>query len=281
MTGANDAQADFWEELAPAWLASEAHSEIVSQRFGVLAMDRLALQPGQRVLDVGCGSGATTLELARRVGPHGEALGADIAESMVAAAADRAEASQVANARFVQADVQVADLGEGTFDAAFSRFGVMFFSDPVSAFGNLKRALRPGGALAIACWQNVFANEWMLVPGAAVVSVTGALPPMPGPDEPGPFSLSDPAKVRQLLGAAGFRDVEVTPQAEVIVMPASQIDSMVELTSRVGPVREALRTADDETRSRILGAVHDALTGKVELGHLRLNAGAFVVTARA
>src|SRR5207302_1573289 len=95
-------------------------------------------------------------------------------------------------------------LDEVAFDAAYSRFGVMFFGDPVAAFTNLRRALRPGGRLAFVCWQNVFANEWMLVPGAAAASVTGSLPQMPEPDAPGPFSLAEPDRVRSILGAAGF-----------------------------------------------------------------------------
>ena len=121
--------------------------------------------PGQRVVDLGCGSGRTTLELAARVGPGGEAVGVDISAGMLARARERAARSGTGNVEFVYADVQVHELGEALFDAAYSRFGVMFFADPVAAFANIRKALRPGAVLSFVCWQSVFDNEWMLHPG--------------------------------------------------------------------------------------------------------------------
>jgi SAM-dependent methyltransferase len=279
-TEPNTEQAAYWEELAPSWLAGEQHSEKVSQRFGRLAMERLHLQPGHRVLDIACGSGLTTLELAALVGHDGQADGVDIAPALVAAARQRAGDAHVGNARFTVADVQTDDLGEG-YDAAFSRFGVMFFADPVTAFARIRGALRPGAPFAFAAWQNLFANEWMFVPGSAVVAVTGVLPPMPGPGEPGPFSLAEPGRIEELLAGAGFADVEVDTVDETIVLPADDIGSLVDLSSRVGPVREALRTADAATSERILAAVRDAIDAKVADGEVRLTAGAFVARARA
>jgi SAM-dependent methyltransferase len=278
---ANARQAAFWEELAPSWLEGEQHSEKVAGRFGRHAMDRLALSPGQRVLDVGCGSGLTTRELARRVGPGGEAIGADIAPAMVAAAERLAAGDGVTNARFLTADVQTDDLGRTTFDAVYSRFGVMFFADPELAFTRLRGALRPGGTLAFACWQDLFSNEWMFVPGAAVITATGVMPPMPEPGEPGPFSLADPDRVTALLGAAGFTGIEVRAVAETVVLPHEDVASLTELAQHVGPVREALREADEETRQRVLAAVADALEAKVVDGELRLSAAALIVAANA
>lgn len=275
----NQPQADFWDEIAPAWASSERHTEFVSRRFGLLALDGLRLEAGQRVLDVGCGTGATTLELAGLVAPNGEALGVDISAAMVkiASAKDRGEH----HARFEVADVQVEDLGAGCFDAVFSRFGVMFFADPTAAFTHIRTMLRTGGRLAFTCWQDLFSNEWMFVPGTAVVGVTGELPPMPGPGEPGPFSLSDPERIRALLSEAGFEDVEVTSHSEIVALPTSELDSIVALSRSVGPLREALREADDELASRLLDAVRQALLGKVDTGELRLSAAAHIVTARA
>jgi SAM-dependent methyltransferase len=200
---ANVEQVEFWSELAPTWFELEDQLEEVGGPPGELAMDRLGLLPGQRVVDLGCGLGRTTLALAARVGPGGEVVGVDISAEMLTQGRDRAARLGAENVEFVHADAQVHDFGQARFDAAYSRFGVMFFSDPVAAFANIRRALRPGGTLSFVCWQGVFDNDWMLVPGAAAAEVTGTLPPMPGPEEPGPFSLADPARVRAVLGAGG------------------------------------------------------------------------------
>ena len=281
MTQANAAQAAFWQELAPSWLAAEQHSSKVAARFGQRAIDRLDPGPGQRVLDIGCGSGPTTIDLARRVGPDGQAVGVDIAPALVTAARRRAESTDVANAQFTVADVQTDDLGATPFDGAFSQFGVMFFADPEAAFARIHSLLRPGSAFAFACWQNLFANEWMFIPGAAAISVTGTMPPMPGPGEPGPFSLSEPGRIDELLAGAGFHDIEVESVAEIVVLPASDVESLVALSQRVGPAREALRTADDDTGRQIIAAIREALEAKVGDGELQLTAAAFVARACA
>jgi SAM-dependent methyltransferase len=280
-TGENLEQAAFWEELAPSWLRAEHHSEKVAGTFGRQAIERLAPTPGQRVLDIGCGSGPTTIELAREVGPAGEAVGADISPTLVAAAQQRAESAGVANASFVVADAQRDELGQAAFDAVFSRFGVMFFADPDQAFARLRRALRPGGSLGFVCWQDLFANEWMFVPGSAVIAVTGVFPPMPEPGQPGPFSLADPDRVNGLLTATGFTDIQIDPINETVVLPEADVASMASLSQSVGPVREALRQVDDETRHQVAAAVTEALEAKVVDGELRLSAGALLVTAAA
>ncbi len=281
MATANDEQSGFWEALAPDWLAAERHTEMVSTPFGVAAMERLGLHPGERVLDVGCGSGSTTVELARRTGSDGSAVGVDIAPSMIAAAAEHAATAGVENATFAVADAQTDSLGSPPFDAVFSRFGVMFFSDPTQAFVNIRSGMRPAGRLAFACWDQIFANEWMFVPGAAVVSVTGALPPMPGPGAPGPFSLSEVGVVEGLLTGAGFTHVEATPYSHPVVLPESELESLIALSRRVGPVREALRTVDADTAERIDEAVRAALRERLADGVVQLSAAALIVTAIA
>jgi len=278
---ANTEQAEFWEQRAPEWLALESRLEQTGGLPGELAMDRLDLRPGQRVVDLGCGGGRTTLELAARVGPGGQVVGVDISAGMLAAGRERAARLGAGNVEFVHADVQVHDLGEGQFDAAYSRFGVMFFTDPAAAFGNVRRALRPGAALSFVCWQSVFDNEWMLIPGAAVAAVTGSLPPMPGPGEPGPFSLADPDRVRAVLGAAGFGCVDVTPHADQIVISEAGIPEAASASVRTGAAREALRDADEQTRERALAAVEEALRARLQDGQVRASRGVLLVTGRA
>jgi SAM-dependent methyltransferase len=278
---ANIEQAEFWSQFAPTWLELEDQLEEVGGPPGELAMDRLELLPGHKVVDLGCGTGRTTLELASRVGPSGQAVGVDISAEMLARGRERAARLGIRNVEFVHADIQVHDFGESRFDAAYSRFGVMFFTDPVTAFANVGRALRPGGALSFVCWQGVFDNEWMLIPGAAVAEVIGSLPPMPGPGEPGPFSLADPGRVRAVLEAAGFGSVTITPHADHIVISEDRIPEVAVASARAGGVREALRDADDHTRQRALAAIEQALRGRVQDGEVRASRGVLLVAASA
>jgi len=151
----------------------------------------------------------------------------------------------------------------------------------VTAFANVGRALCPGGVLSFVCWQGVFDNEWMLIPGAAVAEVIGSLPPMPGPGEPGPFSLADPGRVRAVLEAAGFGSVTITPHADHIVISEDQIPEVAVASARAGGVREALRDADDHTRQRALAAIEQALRGRVQDGEVRASRGVLLVAASA
>jgi SAM-dependent methyltransferase len=278
---ANVEQAEFWAELAPTWLEQEDQQEEVLAPPGELAMDRLELLPGQRVVDLGCGSGRTTLELAARVGPGGAATGVDISAEMLARGRERAARLGAGNVEFVHADVQVHDFGEARFDAAYSRFGVMFFADPVAAFGNVRRALRPGGALSFACWQAGSDNEWMFIAAAAVAEVTGSAPAVPGPDGPGPFSLADPARVRAVLGAAGFGSIVITPHTDYLVISEDRIPEVAATRARSGGVRQALRDADDQTRQRALAAIEAALRARLRDGEVRMSRGVLLVTGSA
>lgn len=275
----NATQGEYWERRSSSWIEAEAYTTLVTGSFGRRAMDLLALGPGQRVLDVGCGTGRTTIDLAGRVSPDGTTVGLDIAPSMLRVARASADGKGVDNIEFIVGDAQSDDLGREAFDAVFSQFGVMFFSDPEAAFSNLHRALRKGGRIAFACWQEVFANEWMLVPGSAVLTVTGELPPMPDPGQPGPFSLADPDHLDRLLLGAGFGSIDVLPHAEQVVVSEDQLEMVVEAACRVGAVREALEANDDPGfHEELRSAVHAALMERVRDGHLRLGAAAFVVT---
>ena len=274
-------QARYWADRAESWINAEDYLRRISDVFTDAAFEALAVQPGDRVIDVGCGTGRTTLELARRV-VDGSALGVDIAEEMLARARELADEVSVSNASFVRADVQVEDLGTGSFDAAFSRFGVMFFADPVAAFANIRKALTPGGRLAFLCWKGVFENEWMLVPGMAVVSVTGELPPLPGEGEPGPFSLEDEGRIRTVLEGAGFANVTVEAQPRQIVIAANEIEQFVTMAKDVGAIREALeKITDTEAPARIQDALREALQQRLDNGHASLSAAAWLVTATA
>jgi SAM-dependent methyltransferase len=280
---ANDEQAAFWSRIAPEWLEldDQLALEVLGALPGRLAMDQLNVLPGQRVLDLGCGTGRTTLELAALAGSAGAVAGVDISAELLARG--RAEAARLGidAAQFLHADVQVSDLGGSQFDAAYSRFGVMFFANPVAAFANVRKALRPAGMLSFVCWSGVPENDWAMVPVAAVAQVTGSLPSMPGPGEPGSFSLADPDRIREVLGTAGFGDIQVTARADEIVLSEGDITGFAATAFELIRFAGALEDADQQTCARALAAIEQGLRARLQDGQVRLSRRVLLVTARA
>lgn len=281
MSFVNKEQAEFWSERASTWVQVDEKLEAVSGVPGQLAIDRLQLRPDLHVVDLGCGTGRTTLQLAGLVGPGGTVVGADIAQEMLNAGVKRAEQKQVKNVEFRHLDVQSGGLGEQTFDAAYSRFGVMFYADPVAAFTNVHRALRPGGTLSFVCWMPIDQNEWMMVPGMTAVTVTGQVPNMPGPDEPGPFSLADPEKVEGILDRAGFKDVDIVPHQDSATITEKEIDTMSDISTRVGAVNEIIKASGEEMREPVRAAIADAYRQRAVDGQVHLSRGVLLVRGKA
>jgi len=217
---ANEAQSKRWndEHWAASWHKRERLTEAVSPYLLQIAGAR----PGRRVCDIGCGGGALTLALAQVVAPDGQAVGIDISAPLLQLARHRAEQAGATNARFVQVDVQTTPLGEEPFDLAVSQFGVMFFDEPLAAFGAVRRLLGAGGRFVFACWQGVERNPWHV--GTALRPLLPP-PPVPGPGKSpaGPFVLGDDEYVRDLLGAAGFGSVEGTPHETTVRAPADAV----------------------------------------------------------
>lgn len=271
----------YWSDRAATWLEDQDALEVFGGAPGEAAMDRLAPRPGERILDIGCGGGVTTVALGQRVAPGGTVLGLDIAPGMVAGARRRAEAAGCENATFTVGDAQVADLGDGAFQGAFSRFGIMFFADPVAAFANIRRCLAPGGRLSFCCWQPPMANEWMTVPTMVALGVLGMAPPQPDPAAPGPFAFADPDFVRSVLEAAGFGDGDIDLRNDVVELPEADIAARAASSLRQGMVAELLKDAADDTRQRVQAALVDTLQGRVQRGIVPLSRGYQLVTARA
>ena len=283
MAAENAEQRTYWNEQAgPLWVTYQERLDRQIGPHGDAALAKLAPAQGERVLDLGCGCGDTSLALARAVGAAGRVLGLDLSEPMLARARERAAAAGLANVAFRAADVQTAPLERGTFDAAFSRFGVMFFADPAAAFANVRRALRPGGRVVFACWRPVAENPWILVPmAAAMPHVT--LPPPPPPGAPGPFAFGDAARVRGILEAAGFAAIEIEP-AEVPMLPGGgDVDEAADTFLEVGPLASALREAGagDAVRARVRGAVRDAFASHARNGRVELGSAIWLVRARS
>ena len=240
-------------------------------------MDLLAPAPGERVLDIGCGCGHTTLALAERLGSTGQATGLDISRPMLEVGRARPVAKGLAAIAFREADAQQDDLGQGQWDGVFSRFGVMFFSDPVAAFANLRRSLRPGGRLAFVCWRPFAENDWMRIPMMAALPLLS--PPAPAdPTAPGPFAFADPERVMGILQGAGFTDLSIAPFDTRI--GGSGLEQTVALTLKVGPLGSALRESPDLAQA-VAAAVKAALEPYETPEGVLMPAAVWLVSARA
>lgn len=279
--GPNADQIRYWNGDGGArWLASHEIIHRQVESIGLHALDRAELAPNDRVLDVGCGVGATTIEIARRVGPNGAVVGLDVSQPLLSRALDRAFEAGIANASFVRADAQTASLPEGAFDAIFSRFGVMFFHDPEAAFRNLRRALRPGGRLTFLCWCALADNPWAHVPLEAVSMLVPL--PAPAPGAPGPFAFAEPDRVRTFLQGAGFSGVDFEKlDREVHVAGGADLDETAAFMTRVGPAARALAEAGPEVRAAAVAAIREALTPHHTPAGVRMASATWVVRGRA
>jgi len=277
---ANPEQHQYWNETAgPKWAQLSDVIDTQIAPLGGEAMDRIGVGAGQRVLDVGCGCGQTTLELARRVGAEGAVLGADISRPMLESARDRALEAGLRNARFEHSDAQVHPFEAEAFDLVFSRFGVMFFSDPVAAFANLLRALRPGARLGFVCWQALAQNAWMLRPMAAVAPLLSLQPPS-DPHAPGPFAFADADRVTRILQDAGFGSVAVEGmERELLVGGGASLDDTVGFLLQMGPAGAALRDAAEDVRNKAAAAVRDAIAPFETEAGVRMPAAAWLFQA--
>jgi SAM-dependent methyltransferase len=243
-------------------------------------MERARIVPGERVLDVGCGCGATSRALAALVGPTGSVHGVDISAPLRARATALAREAGLANVRFTNADAQTHSFEPGSVDVVFSRFGVMFFADPPAAFRNLRGALRRGGRVAFVCWQALGENPWLMVPLGAAAQHLTLTPPAPG--APGPFAFADPDRVRGILEQAGLGRVEHESLRTTLTVGGGGLDEAVRfLLEGVGPTSAALREADPAVRPRVYAAVREAMAPFVTPEGVRMPAAAWIVTATA
>ncbi|MGI9590766.1 MAG: class I SAM-dependent methyltransferase [Myxococcota bacterium] len=280
--GPNAEQFTYWNEEAGAkWVELQERLDTGIGPLGLEAIARAAPRAGERVLDVGCGCGQTTLQLSERVGEGGSVLGVDLSMPMLERARERAAQTGVAQVRFEQGDAQIFPFEPGSFDLVFSRFGVMFFAEPPEAFAALLRATRSGGRIAFLCWRGAELNPFMSVPYLAVAKHV-ELPPPPPPGTPGPLSFADEDRVRDILGSAGWSQVTFeTWQREFLVGGRGNLDDAVDFSLRVGPVTRALRMAEGELdMEAITRSVREAIAPYVTDEGVRMPCAPALVTAR-
>lgn len=278
--GPNAQQISYWNEISgPKWaeLGDTIDEQIAP--LGLEGIDAAAPRPGERVLDVGCGCGHTTLELAARVGAEGSVVGADISSPMLDEARRKAAQSNASNVDFIQVDAQTHDFEPNSFDVLFSRFGVMFFADPVAAFSNMLGALRPGGRMVFVCWQEITRNPWMFVPaGAAAKHVQ--MPPPPDLAGPGPFAFADRERVVDILSRAGFAQAEGRALDRQVCMAAGlDLEQAARFIMQMGPAGAALREAGPEVIEAAAASVQEALRPHMTERGIEMDASAWIFSA--
>jgi SAM-dependent methyltransferase len=235
-------------------------------------VDQVAAQNASTVIDVGCGTGATTLAIARRLGQGSRCTGVDLSEQMIELARRRAGGEDT-TAEFVVADAQRHRFAPGAADVIASRFGVMFFDDPAAAFANLRAAARDGGALRAVAWRGAEHNPFMTAAEEAAAGLI-TLPPRP----PGQFAFADRERVREILTASGWSDVDVAPVDFACAFPAGQLDAYL---GSMGPVGRALAEHDEATRARVVERVRPAFDHFRHGEEVRFTAACWLVAAVA
>ncbi len=275
---ANADQIAYWNgPIAERWTREEEALDRAFAPFTRKLLDGAALRPGERVLDVGCGCGTLTLAAADAVGASGTIAGIDVSVPMLARATERAAGR--ANVSFWSADAATFPF-DRTFDVAISRFGVMFFQEPVVAFAHLRTALGKGGRIAFACWRTVAENEWVRVPYEAALAHIPPDPP-PGPEQPGPFSFGDRARVQRILDDAGFSEVEITPVDAELVLSETGVGQGVHFAMTSGPTARLLRDASDAEKERVRAALATTLGPFTRNNRTALGGAVWIVRAIA
>ena len=279
MPADNSEQIAEWNgALGQRWVAMQQELDRIVVPFGDAALKAAAPQPGERVIDIGCGCGGTSIEIARIVGATGSVLGIDVSQPMLEVARAHAALANCAHLAFRDGDASEARL-PANIDLLFSRFGVMFFDQPSPAFSHLRRSLRTGGRCVFVCWRTPRDNAWAMTPLSAARNAMGVTPAPPDPDAPGPFAFADEERLRAILSTAGFDDIEVQRFDAAIALGATP-RSAAESVAQIGPVSRLVREVGVEHLPIIVDAVERALAPLAEPdGHVSLNGSTWIVSA--
>ncbi|KOU72276.1 SAM-dependent methyltransferase [Streptomyces sp. MMG1533] len=272
-----DEQAARWNGPAGhAWVAAQAVLDEMLSPFEDLLVEAVLADHGRHVLDVGCGTGGTTLAVARRLGAAGRCVGIDISEPVITAARERAEQAGTP-VSFIHADAQDHAFEPATFDTIISRFGVMFFNDSVRAFTNLRRAARDDAKLRCITWRTPAENPFMTTAERAAAPI---LPNLPArrPDEPGQFAFADPDRIHRILTESGWTGIDIRPIDVTCTLPETEL---VGYFTRLGPVGQVLREADEQTRAQVVATVRAAFDTYVQGTEVRFTAACWMIGARA
>lgn len=273
----DDEQARLWNGVAGrAWVEAQELLDGMLKPFEDRLVEAVAAQSATRVLDVGCGTGSTTLAVARLLGTKGRCVGIDISAPMISAARARAE-REGSPADFVLADAQTWAVEPACFDMIISRFGVMFFDDPAQAFANLRRAASDGAGLRFIAWRGAAENPFMTTAERAAAPLLPNLPARQ-PDAPGQFAFADAGRVRRILDESGWAQIDIQPIDVVCMLPEKEL---VPYLMRLGPVGRILQETDEQTRTRVIEVLRTAFAPYVHGDEVRFTAACWMVAARA
>lgn len=274
---ANREQDQRWNGAAGrAWVELQVQLDDMLAPFERLLVDAVGARHPRSVLDIGCGTGTTTLAIARQLGERAACTGVDISQPMIALARARA-AEQALAVDFIQADAQTWPFPAASFDMIVSRMGVMFFDDPVRAFANLRRAATAGGALRFVAWRSAQENPFMTTAERAAAPLLPALPAR-RPDEPGQFGLADRTLIARILEQAGCDGIDIAPVDAQCTLPAREL---LRYATMLGPVGQLLQNESEERRANVVAALRDAFQPFVQGDVARFTAACWMVSAHA
>ncbi len=259
------------------WTDRQQRQDIVLTPVSEVLLDRAAVRAGEMVIDVGCGCGATSFDLVKRVGPGGRVIGIDISEPMLNRARELTPGG--AQVEFTLADATVYPFAPASADLLFSRFGVMFFAQPSASFANMRRALRPGGRLAFACWRTPRDNPWMMVGLQEAYKHVPKLPEMK-PEDPGPFSFASEERVHRILGDAGFSDVAMERVDLLLDIATGRgLDAAIESVLAIGPTSRALEGQPADKIAAATESIRNLLGSYLKGNSVPLGGSIWIVTA--
>jgi SAM-dependent methyltransferase len=274
-------EAEFWS--GPMGRLWAAHADALDGQLelpGNEGLRVLRAAPGERILDLGCGSGGIVAKLCDAVAPDGAVVGLDISADQIEVARRRVRSDL---ARFEVGDAETFDFGQDRFDALFSRFGCMFFSDPVKAFGNVRGAMKPGARAVLVVWREPKLNPWAKVPAELAAEMLGPAEPAP-PDAPGLFSWASPSVFKPILENAGFSDVEWSERQTTLKLSeqstADPLEQAVNMSFRIGPLARRMRDQPDDLRAEAARRLAPRLRPFLSDGWVRMPGTIWIVRAR-